>query len=121
MFTPKSDAAAEQQLKVQRLVIKQSDPSMYLVQSSSTYILIKEPLDEVYLASFKDDSANTSTLYNHAQISIVDSGTLTTGGTSGVTDPGGVPTSDRQVISLPITAVDANDCIIVEYTVLQHL
>lgn len=107
MFTPKADETAEQALKVQRLVIRSDDPNMYTNNggSSSVCILIREPVDQIYLASFKDDSANTSTLYNQAVLSVVDSSALTAGG-------------DRGAIRISgLASLDPNDCVIVEYTV----
>lgn len=105
MFNPKADSTAEQQLKVQRLVIRSDDPNMYSSASGTTYILIREPVDKVYLASSKDDSANTLTQYNQAEISIVDSAALTPGG-------------DRGAIAIAgLSSLDTNDCAIVEYVV----
>jgi len=108
MYTPKADEAANQQLKVQRLVIKSNDSSMYSSASGSTCVLVREPVDEVYLASSKDDSANTLTQYNQASLSIVDSSD-----TSKVGDNG-----DRGAICISgLASLDTNDCIIVEYKV----
>lgn len=113
MYTPKNDSTSEQQLKVQRLVIRADDPIMYTNNngSSSICILIREPVDQVYLASFKDDSANTLTQYAQASLSVVDSDTLTT-----------ASPNDRGAIRISgLATLDANDCVIVEYTTLQHL
>lgn len=108
MYTPKADETSEQQLKVQRLVIKSDDPSMYKSASGSTCVLVREPVDEVYLASSKDDSANTLTQYNQALISIVDSNNTALVGDNG----------DRGAICIAgLASLDTNDCIIVEYTV----
>lgn len=120
MFNPQSDQAAEQQLKVQRLVISSFDPSMYSSASGSTSILVREPVDRVYLASSKDDSANTVALYNQAVITISDS--AGPGQTSGISASTGLPVSDRGAIVISgLASLDTNDCVIVEYVVLQHL
>lgn len=114
MFTPKNDSTNGQQLKVQRLVIRSDDPSMYTNNSgsSSVCILIREPVDQIYLVSFKDDSANTLTQYAQASLSVVDTDTLTS-----------AAPSDRGAIRISgLATLDTNDCVIVEYTVLlQHL
>lgn len=113
MFTPKADSSAEQQLKVQRLVIKQSDPSMYTNNDGSTSvcILVKEPIDEIYLASFKDDSANTLTQYAQASLTIVDSESLAADSDS-----------DRGAIKIAgLASLSDDDVVVVEYTVLQHI
>lgn len=105
MFNPKADQTAEQQLKVQRLAIKSDDPSMYSSASGTTYIMIREPVDQVYLASSKDDSANTITLYNQASLDIVDSSDLSSGG-------------DRGAIAISgLSSLDTDDVVVVEYTV----
>lgn len=109
MFTPKADQTAEQQLKVQRLVIRNDDSNMYTNNSgsSSVCILIREPVDQIYLASFKNDSANTLTQYNQAVLSVVDSTTLTAS-----------VGSDRGAIRISgLASLASNDCVIVEYTV----
>lgn len=117
---PQADAAAEQSLKVQRLVISSFDPQMYVSASGSTSVLVREPVDRVYLASSKDDSANTSALYNQAVITITDSAGV--GQTSGISHATGLPVSDRGAITIAgLSTLDANDCVIVEYTVLQGL
>lgn len=105
MFNPKADQTAEQQLKVQRLVIRSDDPAMYSSASGTTYILVREPVDRVYLASSKDDSANTLTQYKQSSISIVDSSALTPDGDSGAIAIAG------------LSSLDTNDCVIVEYSV----
>jgi len=108
MFTPKADQTAEQALKVQRLVIRYDDPAMYSSVSSSTYIMIREPVDQVYLASSKDDSANIRVEYSQSQISIVDSSDSSLVGDDG----------DRGAICISgLASLSANDCVIVEYTV----
>lgn len=105
MFTPKADETAEQALKVQRLVVRSDDPAMYSSASSSTYIMIREPVDQVYMVSSKDDSANTRIEYSQSQISIVDSSSLSPGG-------------DRGAICISgLASLDSNDCVILEYSV----
>lgn len=119
-FQPQADTTSEQALKVQRLVISSFDPQMYTSASGSTSILVLEPVDTVYLASSKDDSANTSTLYNQAEITITDSAGA--GQTSGTSTSTGLPVSDRGAIVISgLASLDANDVVVVEYTVLQHL
>lgn len=111
MFTPKNDSTNEQQLKVQRLVIRSTDPSMYTNNngSSSICILVREPVDLIYLASFKDDSANTLTQYAQASLSVVDSDSLAADSDS-----------DRGAIRISgLATLDASDCVIVEYTVRE--
>ncbi len=105
MYNPKADQTAEQQLKVQRLAIRSDDPSMYSSASGTTCILIREPIERVYLVSSKDDSANTLTQYAQASISIVDSTDLTPGG-------------DESAIAIAgLASLDTNDVVVVEYTV----
>ena len=118
-FNPKADTTAEQALKVQELVISSFDPQMYTSASGSTSILVREPVDQVYLASVKVDSGNTVTNFNQAQISVIDSAGA--GQTSGISTSTGLPVSDRGAISLPISSLAANDVVTVKYTVLQHL
>lgn len=119
-FYPAADTTAEQALKVQELNVISFDSAMYSTASSSTSVLVREPVDKVYLASFKDDSANTVTQYAQASITITDS--AGPGQTSGISHATGLPVSDRGAITIAgLTAVDANDVINVRYTVLQGL
>lgn len=119
-FNPKADVTAEQALKVQELVVSSFDPAMYSSASGSTSILVREPVDKVYLASSKSDSGNTVTQYNQALISIVDS--AGPGQTSGISPSTGLPISDRGAILLSgLASLSANDIVSVRYTVLQHL
>lgn len=104
-FSPKADETAQQALKVQRLMVRSDDPNMYSSASGSTCVLIREPVDSVYDARSKDDSANTETLYNQADISIVDSTTLAPGG-------------DRGAICIAgLASLDTDDTVTVEYVV----
>lgn len=110
-YNPKNDETDEQALKVQELVISNLDPAMYSSASGSTCILVNEPIDKVYLARSKDDSANLMVEYAAADISIVDSQSLTS-----------AAPSDRGAIKISgLASLDANDVVIVRYTVLQHL
>lgn len=76
-------------------------------------ILVREPVEKVFNAGLKDDSENTMREFDQANISIVDSESLTTD----------VP-SDRgaiKLVQLAGTSMAADDVVVVKYSVLEHL
>ena len=82
-------------------------------------ILVREPIDKVFLASDKIDSSNTVYDLDQAHISIVDSKGDLTG-----RNQAGQPVSDRNTILLsqiPGSSFAVNDCVIVRYRALPHL
>lgn len=106
---PKDSLTMNQALKVQELVIKGSDTGMYSVSGGNTFINVREPVGQVYVASCKVDASNLVTQFQQANTLIVDSSAHTLGG-------------DQKAIELVgLAAVAANDCIVVRYVVLEHL
>lgn len=110
-FNPKNELTMNQSLKVQELAVKGSDRGLYQISGGNCFIMIREPVDQVYVASCKVDASNLVTQFAQANIIIVDSTSLVT------TAP-----SDRGAIELVgLAALQPNDCIIVRYAVLEHL
>ena len=110
-YNPKNEQSMNQSLKVQELVVSGKDHGLYQISGSDTYIMIREPVDKVYLARCKVDSSNLWTEFAQSSITIVDSASLVT------TAP-----SNKGAIKLTgLSAVADNDVIIVRYSVLEHL
>lgn len=108
-FYPKNQNTMDQALKVQELVISGADAGMYSISGGNTFVLVKEPVGKIYLASVKVDSSNTVTQFAQSALVICDSALLTAGGNQGAIEITG------------LAAVAANDVIIVRYSVLEHL
>lgn len=104
-YYPKNDQTQFQSLKVQELAISGSDSDMYVVSGGNTFVNIREPVLQVYLAQVKVDASNLVTQFTQANISIVDSVLHTAGGNKGAIKLTG------------LAAVQTNDCIIVKYSV----
>lgn len=110
-FDPKNEQTQLQSLKVQELCIRGTDHGMYSISGGSTYVLIREPVEDVYLGRVKVDSSNLNTEFQQANLSVVDSVSLTA-----------VAPSNRGAIKFTgLAALADNDCLIVKYTVRSHL
>ncbi len=108
-FNPKNEQTMQQSLKVQEVSISGSDATLFQIVTGDTYVMIQEPVDKVYLARVKVDSGNTWTEFQQADLSIVDSSLLTAGGNKGAIKIEG------------LAALAAGDCLVVKYSVLEHL
>lgn len=108
-YYPKNEQASGQALKVQELVVSGSDPQLYQISGGNTFIMVREPVDKVYLASCKVDSTNLTTNFAQASIVICDSALLTAGGNRGAIELVG------------LAALNPNDVVVVRYAVLEHL
>lgn len=110
-FSPKDASTQSQALKVQELTVSGADPQLFTISGGNLFVLVREPVDKVYLATCKVDSTNLVTQFAQASISIVDSSTLTASASS-----------NRGAIELVgLTALAANDVITIRYAVLEHL
>lgn len=116
-YYPKDSLTADQALKIQSLKIRGSDSGMYAFVSGNCQIHINEPVNTVYLASLKVDSSNTTTLYNQAEISIVDS----KGGTSGTNEQGQAVSDQKYIQIAGLASLQPNDVLSVDYVVQEHL
>lgn len=110
-FDPKNEQTQLQALKVQELSVCGADHGMYVISGGNTFVLIKEPVDKIYLARVKVDSSNLWTEFAQANLSVVDDASLTN-----------VAPSDRGAIKITgLSALADADVVIVKYTVLSHL
>lgn len=108
-FNPKNSNTMDQSLKVQELAISGSDSGMYVISGGSLYVKVLEPVGKIYIASVKVDSGNTVTQFAQSSLVISDSSALTPGGDQGAIKVTG------------LAALAAGDCLIVKYSVLEHL
>jgi len=108
-YNPKDSLVMDQSLKVQELVISGSDQGMYVISGGSTFVMVREPVDKIYRASVKVDSSNLVTQFQKVNLVICDSVLLTAGGNQGA----------MKLVGL--SALAANDVIIIHYSVLEHL
>lgn len=136
-YNPKNELTAEQSLRVQELVIKNTDQGLYSLTAytSACLIYIREPVmslaassqsmspDGVYLVRLKVDASNTFTEFAVSSLSIVDSKSSTgSPATKSGFNEAGVAVSDQGAILVAgLSALSANDVIIVKYVVQEHL
>lgn len=110
-YNPKNEQTMNQSLRVQELNVSGADGGFFLISGGNTFVYVNEPVEKVFLARVKVDSTNLFTEFAQANITIVDSGTLTTGASS-----------NKGAIKLTgLAALAANDVIILKYSVLEHL
>ena len=108
-YSPKNEQVMNQSLKVQELSLSGSDVNLFEISSGNCIVYIREPVEKVFLVRIKVDSSNLMTEFAQSSISIVDSNLLTSGG-------------NEQAIKITgLAAVAAGDCLIVKYSVLEHL
>ena len=108
-YYPKDSNTMEQALRVQELIISGADAGLFTISGGNCFVLIREPVQKVFLASVKVDSSNTVTQFAQSSIVICDSSLLTAGGNQGAIELVG------------LASVAANDVIVVRYSVLEHL
>lgn len=136
-FNPKNDLTAEQSLRVQELTIRGSDQGLYSLTaySGECLIYIREPVlsqqmpsapsmspDGVYLVRVKVDSTNLWTEFQHSALSIVDSKSSTGNNTTSGFNEQGVAVQDQGAILVAgLSALAANDVLVVRYVVQEHL
>lgn len=82
-YTPQDEQTAQQALQVQELDISGQDEGMYVISGGSLFVLVNEPVQQVYLARVKVDSSNLWTEFKISSTSICDSASLTPGGDQG--------------------------------------
>jgi len=73
------------------------------VSTGNCFVVVNEPVTQVYLARLKVDATNTFTEYAQSSLTIVDSVLFTAGGNMGAIEIAG------------LTAIQPNDCLIVKY------
>src|SRR5271165_6529616 len=137
-YNPKIDLTAEQSLKVQELTIRGSDQGLYSLTAyaGECLVYIREPImslqmpsaasmspDGVYLVRVKVDSSNTWTEFQHASLSIVDSKSSSAfPATQSGFNEAGQPVNDQGAILVAgLSALAANDVLVVRYVVQEHL
>jgi len=110
-FNPKDSQVDQQSLRVQELVVSGADGGLFLIAGGNTTVMIREPVEKVFLARVKVDGSNTWTEFAQSSITIVDSVSNTT-----------TPPSNKGGIKLTgLASLAANDVIVVRYSVLEHL
>jgi hypothetical protein len=108
-YYPKNEQASGQALRVQELVVSGADPQLFQISGGNCFIMVREPVEKVFVASCKVDSTNLVTQFAAASIVICDSSALTAGG-------------DKGAIKLTgLAALNPLDVVIVRYSVLEHL
>lgn len=137
-YNPKNDLTAEQSLKVQELTIRGSDQGLYSLTAyaAGCLVYIREPVlsqqtpsaasmspDGVYLVRDKVDSTNLWTEVQHASLSIVDSKSsdASPATKSGFNESGVAVNDQGAILVTGITALAANDVLVVRYVVQEHL
>lgn len=110
-FNPKNEQTMQQSLKVQEVSISGSDATLFQISGGNTFVMVQEPVDKVYLARVKVDSGNTWTEFAQSSLSIVGSTTLTTA----------APNNKGAIKITGLSALATGDCLIVKYSVLEHL
>ena len=104
-FNPKNQITMDQSLEVQELVVSGVDHGLYQISGSDCYVMIREPVDKVFLVSVKVDSSNLVTQFQQSSISIVDSSSLTVG-----------PPNNKGAIKIAgLSSVADNDVIVLRY------
>lgn len=96
-FQAQDSQVQANQLAVQELVIKQGDP-LIAVSGADILVDVREPVAEIVLVLFKDDSAATIAPKAQASLSIEDSATQT-----------------DSVIKIASLTLAANDVIVIRY------
>lgn len=122
-YVPKNELTANRALSAQELMVRGLDYALYRIDGSSIIILVREPVETVYVAELKIDSSNTLHEYNQASITIVDSATSSTNPSprSGY-DEFGNQVSDQGGIQLSgVGTLNPNDVIYVKYKAAAHL
>jgi hypothetical protein len=79
-FVSSNEQTQLQALKVQELYIAGSDTGMYVISGGNTFVLVNDPLLQIYSGSVKVDSSNLVTQFQNASLVICDSVALTAGG-----------------------------------------
>lgn len=102
-YYPKDANTQSQSLKVEELYISGSDNGMYTISGGNLFVLVNEPIVQIYLASVKVDSSNLVTQFQQSSLSIVDSVALTAGGNMSAIEIAG------------LSALAAGDCLLVAY------
>ena len=137
-YNPKNDLTAEQSLRVQELTIRGSDQGLYSLSaySGECLIYIREPVlsqeipsaasmspDGVYIVRVKVDSTNLWTEFQHSALSIVDSASSSgSPDTQSGYNEAGEPVNDQGAILVAgLSALAANDVLVVRYVVQEHL
>lgn len=96
-----------QQLKIQEVVIRAEDTSMYVVDTGDVVVLIREPVASACLCLQHDNSAGTLATITMANLIVSDSTAYTAGGDAGAIRVNGV------------AALDANDRLLIKYIVQE--
>lgn len=108
-FYPKNSNTQFQSLKVEELCIRGSDNGMYQISGGNCFVMVREPVLAIYLASVKVDSTNLVTQFQQSSLAIVDSSSLTVG-----------PPNDLGAIEIiGLASLAANDVLIVRYVCQQ--
>jgi len=108
-FNPKNENTMQQSLRVQEISLSGSDSTLYAISGGNLYVIILEPVEKIFLARVKVDSSNTMTEFAQSSLSIVDSSALSPGG-------------DQKSIKIAgLSALASGDCLVVKYSVLEHL
>lgn len=108
-YNPKNEQTMNQALKVQELAISGSDANVFAINAGNCIVYIREPVGQIYLVSCKVDSTNLTTSFAQSSLSIVDSSSLLAGG-------------NQQAIKITgLASLASGDCLIVRYSVLEHL
>ena len=106
-YEPKNQQTQLQALRVQDLAVSGADAGLYSISGGNTFVFINEPVEKVFVASVKVDGTNSFTEFAQANISVVDTVSLTT-----------AAPSNRGAIKLTgLAALAANDVILVRYSV----
>jgi len=107
-FQSKSPRVLSQQLKVQELLLKQTeDQNLYEVDGGDLILFIDEPVFNVKCILLVDNSASETLCVPDASISIVDSSAFTAGG-------------DKKAIKLSTFTFAANDSLILKYIIDEN-
>jgi hypothetical protein len=108
-YNPKNENTMNQSLRVQEISLSGSDGNLYVISGGNLYVRILEPVEKIFLARCKVDSSNLTTEFAQSSLSIVDSSALTAGG-------------DEKYIKIAgLSALASGDCLVVKYSVLEHL
>ena len=102
-YQAKDPQTLGQQLKIQELVVRASDTSLYVVDTGDVVVLIREPVAAVVLCLQHDNSGPTLATVAMADLIISDSTAYTAGGDASAIRVNG------------IAALDANDRLVIKY------
>lgn len=106
-FQAKTTAVLNQQLQIQEVMVRAADTNLYVVNAGDVCIIVGEALDSCDSALFHDNSAATLTSVVAVNRIISDSTAFTAGG-------------DRKAVRLDgVAALDANDSVIMRYSVTE--